>query len=563
MKFKDMPYKRAGLEEYQGLFRNLTGRMTSAASQEEAFKAMEEFDGACERLSTMDALAFIRNSIDTTDEFYDREKAYYDEAMPTLQEDIQKFSIALLDSPYRPQMEEKWGKLIFLRTEMELKCFSPEIIPDLQEENRLTTEYDKLIASAQIEYDGKTLTLSQLSPYHQNPDRAVRESSFRARSEWFESHKDTLDRLFDELVNVRTKMAKTLGYKNFVQLGYYRMSRDCYTRDDVARFRASVKENIVPVAARLKRAQADRLGVPALKMYDDPCEYKTGNADPVGTPDDIFAHGKKMYHEMSSETAGFIDAMLEDELFDVLSRKGKSAGGYCCTLPAFKSQFIFANFNGTAGDVDVLTHEAGHAFAAYLARDVFPMTLKSPTNEGCEIHSMSMEFFAWPWMEGFFGEKTDKYRYTHLSGALTFIPYGTIVDYFQHIVYENPDMTPAQRCEKWKELEAEFRPWLDLSDTPFFGEGRRWQAQGHIFERPFYYIDYCLAQTVALQFWALAQKDREGAWERYMKYTLQAGTKPLLGLIEGAGMDSPFGAEALRTVADAASAWLDAQPPVE
>ena len=220
--------------------------------------------------------------------------------------------------------------------------------------------------------------------------------------------------------------------------------------------------------------------------------------------------------------------------------------------------FIFANFNGTQHDVEVVTHEAGHAFAAYTNRDRIPMQYVWPSLEACEVHSMSMEFFAWPWAEGFFGKDARKFRYTHLAGALTFIPYGTMVDHFQHIVYEKPDMTPAERHAVWKELLGVYMPWMRLDgEIPFYSEGQGWQRQHHIYSSPFYYIDYCLAQTVSLQFWARIQKDPKDAWAHYMAYTRQGGTAVFTELLKNAGLDNPFEESCLRGVCEEAGRWLD------
>lgn len=563
MKFKEMPYARPDTDAAKQALTKLLDSFRSASSTDEAYDSFLAFDKLIENLSTQASIAFIRNSLDTTDEFYDKERNFWNEYMPELQEIGQQSAMALLESPHRAALEEKLGGVMFRNAEIALKSFSPEIITDLQEENRITTEYDKLIASAQIEFDGKTLTLAQLTPYHQNVDVEVRQKSIEARANWFMSHAQTLDEIFDKLVKIRDRMAKKLGYDNYIQLGYYQMTRNCYDKDMVSAFRDGVRKYLVPVAARLKKEQAERIGVTDITMRDDAFEFPTGNAKPVGTPEDIFAHGKTMYHELSSDTAEFIDFMLENDLFDVLTRPGKSGGGYCADIPDYKSPFIFANFNGTSGDIDVLTHEAGHAFASYVSRDVRPSQLREYTYETAEVHSMSMEFFTWPWMEGFFGDATGKYRYSHLSGALTFIPYGAMVDHFQHEVYQHPDMAPAERNELWLRLESQYRPYLKLEGTPFYGEGRRWQAQSHIYERPFYYIDYCLAQTAALEFWALDQKDHSVAWSKYRRFVGFAGTKTFTDLMADAGLESPFVPETLGVIAAAAVEWLDQQPKYE
>ena len=557
MKFSQMPYVRPELDEVNEKMGSLLELFKGARSAEEAFAAYKEIDGYFQHVTSMFALGQIRHTLDTTDEFYDKENEYMNETAPQLMPLQQEVIKALLASPYRKEFEAAWGTIAFDKAEMELKTFKPEIVADLQEENKLVSEYDKLIASAQIEFDGKTLTLAQLTPYHEDPARSVREASTLARADWFMANAEQLDSIYDQLVKVRTRMARAMGYENFIELGYYRMTRLCYDQKKVEGFRKGVREYLVPVAKRLKAEQAERIGAETIKIFDDAFEYPDGNAKPVGTPDDIFAHGRKMYHELSPETTELIDFMLENELFDVLTRPGKSAGGYCSFIDDHKSPFIFANFNGTSGDIDVLTHEAGHAFAAYTGRDIYPSSLREYSSETAEVHSMSMEFFTWPWMEGFFGDGVHKYRKSHLGGKLTFIPYGTMVDHFQHYIYEKPDMTPKERNDLWLELEGIYRPYLDLKDFPFFGEGRRWQAQLHIYHYPFYYIDYCLAQTVALAFWAEDQSDHKQAWEKYVRFVGLAGSKTFSDLLASSGLDTPFVPETLKTIADAAVKWLE------
>ena len=561
LKFSQMPYARPDYDEANAKLLSLLERFKGAADANECFAVYKEIDDYTAGLWTMGSLAYIRNSLDTTDEFYEKEIEYFDEVSPKLEEAQKAITAAMLESPFRKDMEAKWGNLMFVNAEIGLKTFTPEIIADLQEENKLSTEYDKLIASAQIEFDGKTLTLAQMGPYRESPDREVRKNAAIVVGNWYMSHAKRLDELFDELVQIRTRIANKLGHEKFTQVGYYRMQRNCYDQSDVAKFREGVVKYIVPVAQRLKAEQAKRIGLDTttLKPYDDPFEYPDGNAKPIGTPDEIFAHGQQMYRELSPDTAEFFDFMMENELFDVLTRPGKAAGGYCATIPLYKSPFIFANFNGTSGDIDVLTHEAGHAYASYMARDIYPSALQDYSSETAEIHSMAMEFLTWPWMKGFFGDATEKYYHSHLAGALTFIPYGTMVDEFQHHIYENPKMTPKERNDLWLALEAKYRPWLDNTDAdlPFIGQGRRWQSQLHIYQIPFYYIDYCLAQIMALSFWTETQTDHKAAWAKYKRLVGFAGTKTFVELIGDAGLPSPFVPDNLKIVADAAVKWLD------
>lgn len=559
IKFSDISYERPDLGGVKGQYAQLTERLKAAGSYQEARAVFLEKEELDKKISTQSTLSSIRHSIDTRDQFYDSEVKFWNAALPELQEYEQDWTKAMLGSSYREQFAAEYGDLMFINAEIALKAFSPEIIPELQQENDLTQEYEKLLASAQIPFEGKTYTLSQLTPFKTDPDDGRRLAAWKAEGQWYKDNQLELDRIYDQLTHLRDRMGKKLGYENYITLGYYRMGRNCYTKEDVERFRAAMVKYLVPVADSIYRRQAQRIGVSyPLSFADAALDFRSGNPRPQGTAEDILAQGKKFYDELSSETSVFYQTMLEGELLDVLSTEGKQGGGYCTSLMDYGLPFIFANFNGTQGDVEVVTHEAGHAFAAWLNRDRIPASYIWPGMEACEVHSMSMEFMAWPWAEGFFGSDARKFRYSHLAGALTFIPYGTMVDHFQHEIYEKPEMTPAQRHALWKELLGVYMPWMKLDgDIPFYGEGEGWQRQHHIYSSPFYYIDYCLAQTVALQFWALLEQDRTVAWEKYMAYTCQGGSRTFTQLLKNAGLDTPFDEQCLRSVCQRASQWLD------
>ncbi|MCL2057284.1 MAG: M3 family oligoendopeptidase, partial [Oscillospiraceae bacterium] len=432
MKFPQMPYTRLDFDHAKTQAETLTAQLRGAESYAEAKAAFLEWDKLNSHMSTLSSLAYVRHTINTEDEFYSAEKDYYDEISPQIQELEQNFTAAMLESSYRSEFEAEYGPLYFINAEIERRTFKPELIEKLQEENKAASEYVKLVASAQIEFRGETLTLSQLTPHQQSTDAQTRKDAWNAYGGFFMERTEQFDDIFGRLVSIRDSLGKALGHSTFTPLGYDRMGRNCYREGDVERFRAAVIKHIVPVAARLKEEQARRNGFNFPMTYpDDAVQFPSGNAKPFGTPEQILAHGQKMYRELSPETAGFIDFMMDRGLFDVLSRKGKASGGYCTNFPDYKSPFIFANFNGTAGDIDVMTHEAGHAFAVYQSRDIVPGAYREPTMEACEVHSMTMEFFAWPWCEGFFGADTNKYYYQHLESAFTFIPYGTMVDHFQ------------------------------------------------------------------------------------------------------------------------------------
>ncbi len=559
MKFSEMPYSRPDLDELKQQISDVTAHLTAApdyAAAREAFLAKEKL---MQHINTLATLSSVRNSIDTRDAFYDEEENFWNAAGPELREYEQAWTKAMLASPFRKDFAAQYGELMFTNAELALKAFSPQIIDELKQENALVQAYQKCIAGAQIEFNGGTYTLSQLSPFKNSTDDAERLAAWQAEGSWYKAHQAELDDIYDKLVHLRDRMGRKLGYDGYTEMGYYRMGRNCYTKDDVEKFRAAVVKYLVPLCSSVYEAQAKRLGKQyPMNFADNAITFRSGNPKPCGTPDEILAQAKKFYEELSPETGAFFNMMLDNELLDVLSTPGKRAGGYCTSIDDYHVPFIFANFNGTQHDVEVVTHEAGHAFAAWMNRERIPAESIWPGMEACEVHSMSMEFFSWPWAEGFFGEDTRKFRYAHLAGSLTFIPYGTMVDHFQHIVYEKPDMTPAQRHAVWKELLGVYMPWMQLgSEIPFYGDGEGWQRQLHIYVHPFYYIDYCLAQTVALQIWALLQKDTADAWQHYMAYTKQGGSCVFTELLKNAGLDSPFEESCLRGVCEAAKAWLD------
>ncbi|MCL2854131.1 MAG: M3 family oligoendopeptidase [Defluviitaleaceae bacterium] len=557
MKFADMQYTRPELESTQARYRELLKNFKAAKTADECFASHKEINDFTEYVNTMINLAYVRKTLNTKDEYYAAEYEYLDEVRPHFKEVLQEIFAAMLNSPFRKEMEAAWGKIMFSNLEIELKTFSPEIIEDLQEENRLCSEYADLLASAEIEFDGKTLNLSDMSAYFENKDRDMRVQACEALSNWYTSHAEQFDTIFDKLVKLRTGIAKKLGYESFTELGYYRMQRNCFDEAMVTKFRQGIIEHIVPLILKIKAEQAVRIGVDKIDIADLSFNYPDGNPTPKGTPDEIFAHGKKMFAELSDETSEFFNFMLENDLFDVLSKPGKGVGGYLEEFHIYKAPFIFANFNGTSNDIYVLAHEAGHGYASYVAYDIYPYELREGSPEISEIHAMAMEFFAWPWMEGFFGADTQKYYHRHLSKSIEFLPYGSMVDEFQHLVYAKPEMTPAERNALWLELEAKYRPWIDMAGIPYWAEGRCWHRQAAIYEMPFYYIDYCLAGIMALNFWALNQSDHMSTWEKYVRLVKFAATKNFVELVSDSGLPTPFEPQNLKMVADMAAEWLE------
>lgn len=561
MKFSEMPYIRPDMANFRAASETACQAIENAASAREAIEAYRTYDRFRKENQTQFSIAYVRHTIDTRDEYYEKENDYADEVDPVRQELNQKVDRALLHSKFRPELEKELGSLLFTNLEISVRGMKPEIMGLMQEENKLQSEYQKLYASAMVEWEGTMIPLPKLGPFQQSTDRAVRKKAFTVSAQWLDSHREELDDFYDRLVKNRDAQGRAMGYANYIPLGYDRMGRNCYGPQKVAAFREQIAHDIVPLVSRVAEERRKRLGVDTLTLYDASLLFPDGNAVPQGTADELLAAGHKMYQELSPETREFSDFLFDNGLLDVLSKEGKAPGGYCTSFPVYKAPFIFSNFNGTSDDVDVLTHEAGHAFAFYrTARKDYLSQLSEPTMEACECHSMSMEFLTAPWHEGFFGPQTKKYERSHCESSLTFIPYGCMVDEFQERMYEQPGLTPEQRHGVWLDLEKKYRPWLDLDGLPFYSRGAGWQRQIHIYLCPLYYIDYCMAQVIAFQFWLASLHDREDAWRRYLRFVDAGGTKTFEGLVDAAGLVLPYAPGAMAEIGGKVSQWLDNHP---
>jgi M3 family oligoendopeptidase len=538
--FPDFAYERPTREANEAAFRAVLAELDRAASMNEAIAAVEQIDSIRAAVATAYNICYVRYSIDTRDEFYKEEKAWFDQHLPATEAWRMDYYRSLISSPHREALKAKFGEQLFNTAELSIKTFQPELIEDLQAENKGYSEYTELKGGAQIELEGATYNLSSIVPLEQVADRAARKRASKAKWDWMGEHQERMETIYDDLVQLRHGMAQKLGYENFVPLGYARMNRTDYGPEQVANFRRQVKQFIVPIAKELAAKQAERIGVDRLRYYDNNFRFPDGNPTPVGEMSDTIAAARKLYDGLSEET-GFFFRMLEDrKLMDLEAKDGKATGGYCTYINDYGAPYIFSNFNRTSHDVDVLTHEFGHAFQVYSSRHQKPMEYNWPTYDAAEIHSMSMEFFAYPGVPDFFGDAAKKYFDGHLDGAIRFLPYGCAIDEFQHLVYENPQWSPADRNAAWKRLEAEYMPHIDYTDHAFLTQGTYWQSQLHLFGMPFYYIDYCLAQICAFQFWLKDEENHENAWADYVRLCRAGGSKGFLELVELAGLENPF-----------------------
>ncbi len=558
MKFNDYPYTRPNLESLQAEGKAIIETMQAAEDYSQFKTAMDRFIDIQRNVQTQMTLVSIRHSINTGDEFYEKEQEFFNENGPYFEQLNAQYYQTIMESPFLENLKADVPASFLGMIECQLKSFSPEIIPELQEENTLIMNYNKLIASAKIDFDGKVNNLSQMGIYTQSLNRETRKAANEAVWAFFKENQKEIDEIYDQLVKVRHRIAQKLGYESFIEVGYLRMTRLDYNQEMVQSYRQKILDEIVPINNKLYQQQAQRLQLDQLNYYDIPLNFLDGNPKPIGSFDETVASGREMYHQLSKETAEFIDLMLDNQLMDLVAKPGKQSGGYMTFLFNFEVPFIFSNFNGTSGDIDVLTHEAGHAFQGYRSRWIKYPEILMPTYEACEIHSMSMEFFTWPYMEKFFGKKADRYRYLHLASALKFLPYGALVDHFQHEVYKHPEYTPEQRNQLWKQLDQQYRPHLDYSENQFADSGTFWYRQAHIFASPFYYIDYTLAQVVALQFWnRFVLEEDPQAWQDYLNLCDLGGTKSFLDLVKAANLESPFEANTITNISQIIDDYLD------
>lgn len=559
-KFDDLPYVRPDMEAFEAEFRAALREFGAAGSAEGQAAAFARLSSLRNGFETAASMVEIRQTRNTLDPFYEAENDFMDEAKPRVEGLESELSAALASSPFRPELERRLGRQLFRLAELKMKTWKPEILEDLQAENRLGSEYVRLKASVRVPFEGEERNLTELLAFAESPDRGMRKRATAAIAGFYRDHEAEFDRIYDELVRLRDGIARKLGFPNFVPLAYARLGRSDYGAEAVAGYRRQVHATVVPLAAALRRRQAARLGLSSLEFHDEALEFLSGNPEPSGGAAGIVANGLSMFAAMSKETGDFFRLLSERGLYDLETRKGKAAGGYCSYLPTERVPYIFANFNGTAEDVDTFSHECGHAFQVYrsgLAARGVP-DYDWPTLEACEIHSMSMEFLAWPWMDSFFGKDAAKYRFRHLSAGILFLPYGVLVDEFQHWVYGNPQVSPAERKAAWRGLERKYLPWRDYSGDEFLERGGFWFRQGHIFQDPFYYIDYTLAQVSAYEFWGKAGADRGAAWASYLSLCDLGGSESYLELLRRAGLRSPFAEGAVEAIMKPVREWLDA-----
>lgn len=556
--FADIQYIRPDIEQFKSMVKTIRLKLMTTKDIEVAQEALFEYERNLSHFNTQYALCNILHDLNTSDEYYSDELEYCEEISAQIEEMASGVMSVMINCPCAEQLRERFGDMIFMKAENSRRQINNVVISDIVDEANLENEYSQLQSEASIEFDGKELNLSMLEPYLESTNRQIRIQATKKLDDYYMTRKDRYGKIYDDLVKVRTLIAQKLGFKNFTELGYVRMERYDYTAEDVKSFRDNVVKYIVPISVQIRKNQAKRMNLDKLMFYDLPCLFKGGNPKPQIKLEDYNRISGEFFGKIFETSPSFFDVLSQHNFTDLISRHNKATGGYCMYLDDYAIPYIFMNGNGTADDIATIVHEGGHAYAAVKSAEVSPfIECTSPTLETCEIHSTAMEFLSYRFMNMFYGDEADKYCQLHMTNAMLFIPYGCMVDEFQHIVYDNPDMTPDERNEVWKELEAKYQPGINYDNHPFHEAGCAWMKKDHIFTTPFYYIDYCLSHVVALALWDEAQTDFKASMIKYNTLCELGGTNTFKKLLEAADLPSPFDTDVIKRLAFSCCRFLE------
>ena len=491
---------------------------------------------------------YVANTCDTTDKDVEqRLLTFLEDIFPNVEAGDQVLKQMLLESGIHPEGFEQ--PMLNMRTESAL--FRQENLPLLAEERRLNTEYDKILASQVIQWEGKEVTLPQLLPVYLGLDRQKRESAWRMASERQMKDRQAIDSLWVKYMGLRRQLAANAGLDNYRSYRWQQLLRYDYTPEDCLELHKAIEEVAVPAAYRVYESHRQALGLDKLRPWDMDWDR---SVDPLGRPHlrpyetvtELEEKAALIFQRVDPELGAYFSTMRSRGLLDLENRKGKAPGGYCIDFPRARLPFIFMNSVGIHDDVQTILHEGGHAFHIFETVGLPYYQQREPGIEFAEVASTAMELLSAPYISadqgGFYSkEETARARIEHLKGFIRFWPYMSVVDSFQHWVYENHAAASDPRsCDaKWAELWERFMPGVDWSG---FEEvmATGWQRKLHILQVPFYYIEYALAGLGAIQVWSNSLQDHAAAVQAYRKALSLGGTVPLPALFETAGASLSF-----------------------
>jgi oligoendopeptidase F len=466
------------------------------------------------------------------------------EIFPQIDEQQVRLARRLLDLGYtRPDLETLLAEF---RTDAEI--FREENVALFSELEELSAAYQKITGGLSVEWDGERKTIPQLQPYLQSQDRAVRERAFRAGAEAYLAHRDELAGVFDRMYELRQRVARNAGFADFQEYVFKAKHRFDYTPADCARFHEAVERTVGPAVERLFADRRERLELDRLRPWDlgvDP-----DNAPPLRpftTIEQFVGQAERIFDRVDPELGGYFRAMAGDGLLDLESRPGKAPGGYCTKLSFRRRPFVFMNAVGVGDDVNTLIHEAGHCFHAFAAANLPFIWQRGTGSEAAELASMSMELLAAPYLaqpDGYYSPADVRRAWIeHLEDVLVSLAHIASVDAFQSWIYTSGQGHDRDaRDAAWLDIRARFEGGVDWSGLEA-ERVARWYRQLHIFEEPFYYIEYGIAELGALQIWRASLDDPAGAVRRYKEALALGGTRPLPEIFAAAGARLVFDAE--------------------
>ncbi len=545
-------------ERIEPLFRSLDERTLNTAEELESW--LRDRSELLDVIGEEGALRYIRMTCDTENK--ELEKAYFyflEEISENVKAVDDRLKRGFLDSPARTRLQRDKYFVLDRSFQNDVDLFRQENIALETEESKLSQGYQKLMGSLTVQFEGKEQTLQQMSRYLEYPDRSLRESAWRATVERRLQEREPLEAIFQNLLKVRAQIASNTGFHSYRDYAFKRLERFDYTSEDCFRFHEGVEASVVPLVHRLEDKRAKELGLEKLRPWDL-------NVDPQNRPplkpfqkaEELVEGCLKIAERVRPQFEAFVKTMRDLELLNLGSRKGKAPGGYQCSLTEARLPFIFMNAVGVDSDVRTLLHESGHAFHVFATRDQPLGHYRHAPIEFCEVASMSMELLGGEYLSGFYSDPEDykRSRRKHLEGILDILPWIARVDAFQHWIYTHPGHSVEQREEEWLVLHRRFGGTEDWSG---FEQAQRtsWHRQLHIFELPFYYIEYAIAQLGALQVWINSKIDFGRTVEDYWEALRLGGSRPLPELFERANIRFDFGPKALRPLMEAVEDELE------
>ena len=465
------------------------------------------------------------------------------EIQPKSQPYADKLNRKLINSPFTQELDQKKFFTSLRTVKKNIDLFREENIPIMAEMNVMQQQFGVISGKMTIEVDGKEYTLQQATKFLENNDRSLRESVYRKVGTRRLQDKETLNKLFSSLVEKRHRIAVNAGFNNYRDYKFHEMGRFDYKPEDCFQFHQAVKEKILPLVNEIYERKKKKLGLDTLRPWDleaHPADEKALN--PFKTADELIEKSIACFNELKPFFGDCLAKMKAMGHLDLDSRKGKAPGGYNCPLAESGAPFIFMNAAGQMDDVTTMVHEGGHAVHSFLAHDLELTSFKEYPMEIAEVASMAMELFTMDNWHVFFATEQELHQAKEhqLERVITIFPWIATIDKFQHWLYENPNHTEEERSNKWVEIFNEFTsPVLDVSGLE---EYRRyfWQKQLHLFEVPFYYIEYGIAQLGAIGLWKQFKENKDRAINNYIAALEQGGTKTLPELFQLAGLRFDF-----------------------